>query len=61
MSDQLRTEKQAAGKPNDSAFKMSSDREQELIRDFHSPFPEEENDRDEDRALLRNAEWQYCR
>ena len=58
MSDQLRSEKQTAGKPDDSAFKMSNEKEQELIRDFQSPFPERD-EREVESTLLRNADWRW--
>jgi hypothetical protein len=56
MSDQLRKEREIIGKPDDSAFKMSREVEQRVIREFQSPFPEETTDRREN-ALLSNACW----
>lgn len=57
MSEQLRKVSEVVGKQERSAFEMSKEIEQKLIRDFHSPFPEEGEERRADMALLNNAVW----
>lgn len=56
MSDQLRKPKDIVGRQEDSAFKMSKETEQRLIREFQSPFPKETIGRPET-ALTQNSCW----
>lgn len=57
MTEQLRKVKEVVGSQERSAFEMSKETEQRLIRDFYSPFPDEEKERSSDMALLQNAVW----
>ncbi|NKJ03491.1 hypothetical protein [Rhizobium sp. SG741] len=54
MSDQIRKEKEIVGKKEDSAFKLSRETEQKIIREFRSPFPDKRNEQ-EDGILTANA------
>ena len=57
MSEQLRKAKEVIGSEEKSAFEMSKEVEQRIIRDFRSPFPDERTERRSDLALLNNAAW----
>lgn len=55
--EQIRSEKEIVGRASDdSALAMSRETEQRVINEFRSPFPTEEERRN-DSALLKNASW----
>lgn len=56
MSEQIRREKEIVGKKDESAFKLSRETEQRLIREFQSPFPKDTVARP-DGAFVQNACW----
>lgn len=57
MSEQIRKEKEIVGKKDDSAFKLSRETEQRVIREFRSPFPKECDDRNQESVLSANSIW----